>query len=66
MYLKLEIQLVSTTTYSLNDDAENAAYYYEHAYCSTEPGDFSVLEYKFIDHDNHYKAGYEIIGVDLA
>ncbi len=61
-----EVQLVSTTTYSINDNAEDAADCYENSYFSTEPGDYSVLEYRFIDAGNDYTDGYEIIGVDLA
>lgn len=61
-----EVQLVSTTTYSINDNAEDANYCYEDAYESTEPGDYSVLEHRFIDDENHYVDGYKIHGVDLA
>jgi hypothetical protein len=61
-----EVQLVSTTTYSINDNAEDATYCYEDAYESTEPGDYSVLESRFIDDENYYVDGYQIDGVDLA
>ncbi len=61
-----EVQLVSTTTYSINDSTEDATYCYENAYESTEPGDYSVLECKFIDDDNFYAVGYQIDGVKLA
>jgi len=61
-----EVQLVSTTTYSINDNAEDAAYCYEDAYESTEPGDVEVLEGRFVDAENYYVDGYEIHGVELA
>ncbi|MBT8610187.1 hypothetical protein G6660_09075 [Polynucleobacter paneuropaeus] len=61
-----EIQLVSTTTYSINDNAEDATYCYEDAYESTEPGDYSVLESRFIDDENYYADGYAIHSVELA
>lgn len=61
-----EVQLVSTTTYSINVSTEDATYCYENAYESTEPGDYSVLECRFIDDDNYYAVGYEIDGVELA
>ena len=61
-----EVQLVSTTTYSINDNAEDATYCYEEVYESTEPGDYEVLESRFIDEENYYLKGYEIYGVDLA
>jgi hypothetical protein len=61
-----EVQLVSTTTYSINDNAEDAAYCYEDAYESTEPGDVEVLEGRFIDAENYYVDEYEIHGVELA
>ena len=61
-----EVQLVSTTTYSINDNAEDATYCYVDAYESTEPGDVEVLEDRFIDAENYYLDGYEIDGVNLA
>ncbi len=61
-----EVQLVSTTTYSINDDAKDAAYCYEHEYCSTEAGDFSILECRFVDAENDYLDGYEICRVSVA
>jgi hypothetical protein len=59
-------QLVSTTTYSINDNPEDATYCYEDAYFSTEPGDYSILESRFIDDENYYADGYSIDWVDLA
>lgn len=61
-----KVQLVSTTSYSINDNAEDATYCYEEAYESTEPGDCEVLESRFIDEENYYSKGYEIYSVDLA
>jgi hypothetical protein len=61
-----EIQLVSTTTYSINDSVEDATYCYEEEYVSTEPGDYSVTVCRFIDKENHYADGYEIDEVRLA
>ena len=61
-----EVQLVSTTTYSINDNAENAKHCYEDAYETTEPGDHSVLECRFIDDENYYVDGYKILGVEIA
>lgn len=61
-----EVQLVSTATYSLNDNAEDATYCYEEAFESTEPGDYSVLKCRFIDEENSYSKGYEIHRVEIA
>ena len=61
-----EVKLVSSTTYSINDSPEGAIYCYEDAYENTEPGDYEVLENRFIDVENYYANGYEIQEVRLA
>lgn len=61
-----EVKLVYSTTYSVNDSPEGATYCYEDAYETTEPGDYEVMENRFIDLENYYANGYEIHGVRLA
>jgi hypothetical protein len=61
-----EIKLVATTTYSINDSPEDAKYCYEQAYETTEAGDFEVLENRFIDEENYYETGFEIVETRLA
>ena len=59
----IEVQLVSTSTFSINDSLEDAEYCYEEKYLETT--DYEILEPRFIDKENYYKKGFEIIEIKL-
>jgi hypothetical protein len=59
-----EVQLVSTSTYTVNDSPEDALYLYEETnFDSTE---YEVLEDRFIDSENYYAQGYNVYEVRLS
>ena len=61
-----EVQLVSTIMYTTNDNPSDASFSYKEAHEFIEPGDYDVLEERFIDIENYYQSGYEILEIRLA